>query len=229
MLFPFVYLNLTICLFYKNPYYTKKKTYYQSMFNDRKDISLIVNGDQKMFGHLMEQTADELLLFATGFLRNKEIAEEIVSDVYLKIWNNRLELENINNLKSYLFISVKNGCLSHLRKTKNEKVISFDEFSDFCFLPVEGPESDIIDKETLSLVYKAIEKLPPKCKLAFTLAKINGLKYKEIAEVMNISEKTVNNHLVNAVKKISGLLGVNKKNTKNKAHIKRASLFTFFW
>ena len=199
------------------------------MFNDLRNISLIASGDQKMFRRLMEQTADELLLFATGFLRNKEIAEEIVSDVFVKIWNNRSELQKIRNLKSYLFICVKNGCLSHFRKTKNEKIISLDEFNDFKFLVVDGPENDIIDKEVLNQIYKAIEKLPSKCKLAFTLAKINGLKYKEIAEIMGISEKTVNNHLVNAVKKISELLGLNKKIAKKTTHFKRAGLFIFFW
>lgn len=199
------------------------------MFNDLRNISLIASGNQKMFQRLMEQTADELLLFAIGFLRSKEIAEEIVSDVFVKIWNNRSELQKIKNLKSYLFVCVKNGCLSHLRKTKNEKILSLDEFNDFNFLPVEDPENDIIDKEILNQIYKAIEKLPPKCKLAFTLAKINGLRYKEIAEIMGISEKTVNNHLVNAVKKISELLGVTKKITKKPIQFKRASLFTFFW
>ncbi len=195
------------------------------MFNDLKNISLISNGDQNKFRQLMELTSDELLLFAIGFLRNKQVAEEIVSDVYVKIWEKRATLNQIKNLKSYLFISVKNGCLSHLRKIKNEKIISIDEISDFHFLPVEGPENHLIDKEVLQKVYSAIEQLPPKCKLAFTLAKINGLKHKEIAEVMCVSEKTVNNHMVTAVKKISLTLRLSIKNTENRSPFKRASLF----
>ena len=91
------------------------------MFNDLKNISLIAGGDQNKFRQLMELTSDELLLFAIGFIRNKQIAEEIVSDVYVKIWEKRSSLHQIKNLKSYLFISVKNGCLSHLRKIKKEK------------------------------------------------------------------------------------------------------------
>lgn len=195
------------------------------MLNDRINISLISNGNQKKFRQLMEFTSDELLLFATGFLRNKEIAEEIVSDVYVKIWEKRSELRNIKNLKSYLFICVKNGCLSHLRKIKNEKIISLDEIQDFYYLPVEGPESKLISKETLKQIHDAIEKLPQKCKLAFTLAKINGLKHKEIAEVMNVSEKTVNNHMVTAVKKISKTLKLKAKKKEIKSPLKQASLF----
>lgn len=195
------------------------------MINDLKNKSLIAQGDQRKFRQLMELTADELLLFAMGFLRNREVAEEIVSDVFVKIWNNRSELENIKNLKSYLFISVKNGCLTHLRKTKKKKVISIDEFSDFHFIPVEGPENDYIDKEIRDEIYLSIEKLPPKCKLAFTLAKINGLKYKEIAEVMGVTEKTVNNHLVTAVKKITETLNGGIKPEGKPSPLKRASLF----
>lgn len=195
------------------------------MINDHKYISHIASGNQKIFKNLMEQFADELFFFAKGFIRNSEVAEEIVSDVFVKIWKNRTELNKIKNLKSYLFICVKNGCLSHLRKTKNEKVISIDEFNDFQFMPVEGPETEIINKEMLNQIFEAIDQLPPKCKAAFTLAKINGLRHKEIAEVMGVSEKTVNNHIVSAIKKITNSLKVTKKSTEKHSHFKRASLF----
>lgn len=199
------------------------------MLNDQKNKTLIAQGNQRKFRQLMELTSDELFHFALSFIRNKEVAEEIVSDVYVKIWNNRSELHQIQNLKSYLFISVKNGCLSHLRKKRNEKIVLLDEYSDFQFLPVSGPENDLIDREVIKEIHKAIENLPPKCRMAFTLAKINGLKHKEIAEVMNVSEKTVNNHLVSAVKKITEMLGVKKKSNRPASPLKRASLFSFLY
>lgn len=173
----------------------------------------------------MECTSDELFLFATGILRRKEIAEEIVSDVFVKTWENRTELWKISNLKAYLFVSVKNACISHLRKEKNDKVISIDRMDNFWFVAVEGPETEYIDKETLAHIHKAIDMLPPKCKMAFTLAKINGLKYKEIAEVMEVSEKTVNNHLVYAIKKITEFLGIKKRKSNKPQPFKQASLF----
>jgi RNA polymerase sigma-70 factor (ECF subfamily) len=197
------------------------------MLNDHNYKSLIAHGDQRKFSQLMELTSEELLWFAIGFLKNKEIAEEIVSDVYVNIWNNRAHLEEIINLKSYLFICVRNGCLSHLRKVKNEKIIYTDSVNEYSFLPVEGPEDSLIEKEIIEQIYAAIETLPCKCKLAFTLAKINGLKYREIAEVLDITEKTVNNHLILAVKKITELLNVNKKTSVKKSPLKRASLFLY--
>ncbi len=199
------------------------------MLNDLKYKSLIANGDQKKFSQLIELTSDELLWFAIGFVKYKEIAEEIVSDVYVKIWNNRAQMESILNLKSYLFICVRNGCLSHLRKIKNENIVSIDSISEYHFMPVDRPEESDLEKETLDQIYAAIESLPSKCKLAFTLAKINGLKYKEIAEVLGITEKTVNNHLVHAVKKITEQLNINKKPKEKTSPFKRASLFSFFW
>jgi len=195
------------------------------MLNDLKFKSLIANGDQKKFRQLMELTSDELLWFAIGFLKNKEISEEIVSDVYVNIWNNRTQLESIINLKSYLFICVRNGCLSHLRKAKNEKIVSIDSVKEFRFIPVEGPEDSLIEKEIIEQIYAATETLPCKCKLVFTLAKINGLKYREIAEMLEITEKTVNNHLVLAVKKITELLNVTKKHKVKTSPLKRASIF----
>jgi RNA polymerase sigma-70 factor (ECF subfamily) len=195
------------------------------MINDHKYISLIASGNQEIFKKLMEQFADDLFFFAKSFLRNPEVAEEIVSDVFVKIWKNRTELNKIKNLKSYLFICVKNGCLSHLRKARNEKIVFIDEFNDFQFLPIEGPETDLIDKEAINQIYQAIGLLPPKCKVAFTLAKINGLRHKEIAEVMGVSEKTVNNHIVSAIKKITASLHVTKKPARKKSPLKQASLF----
>lgn len=195
------------------------------MFTSQNFISQIVKGDQKKFRQLMELTSDDLLCFAIGFLKNKEVAEEIVSDVYVKIWNNRTQLESILNLKSYLFICVRNGCLSYLRKVKNEKIISIDSVSEFQFVQVEGPENDLIEKEKIEQIYAAIETLPCKCKMAFTLAKISGLKYKEIAEVLGITEKTVNNHLVLAVKKITETLKIGKKEKEKTSPLKQTGIF----
>ena len=183
------------------------------MINDQRTLSLIAKGDQKQFRQLMESISGDLLLFAMGFVKNKEIAEEIVSDVFVKIWKKRVALEQINNLKSYLYIAVKNGCLSQIRSNKDSKVLSLDNIPDYKFIQVSQSDDEFIDKNILKQIYNAIDELPPKCKMAFSLAKINGLRYKEIAEIMNISEKTVNNHIVNAVHKICEKVGVDKKTT----------------
>lgn len=187
----------------------------------------ISRGDEKSFRNLMELISDDLFLFALGFIRKKEIAEEIVSDVFVKIWENRSHLSEIENLKAYLFISVKNLCISHIRKNRKENLITIDGFDDFMVPSVECPESDYINTEKLKEIYQAIEQLPPKCKMAFSLAKFNGLKYREIAEIMEVSEKTVNNHLVFALKKLAETIGFRKKRQSKSSPIKQASLYSF--
>lgn len=192
----------------------------------KQSIHRISKGDVRKFRTLMEFFSDDLFLFAMGLIRKKEIAEEIVSDVFVKIWENRTNLTEVENLKAYLFVSVKNECISYIRKNRKENLISLDGLEDFIVPSVDCAESDYISREQLEEIYSAIEQLPPKCKLAFSLAKFNGLKYKEIAEVMEVSEKTVNNHLVFAIKKLSESLGIRKKRMQKPSPMKQASLFS---
>ncbi|WP_303918244.1 RNA polymerase sigma factor [Draconibacterium sediminis] len=199
------------------------------MLNDQKTKLLIAEGNTRSFQLLMEVTSDELLQYALSFVRNQEIAEELISDVYVKIWHKRSELPNIQNIRSYLFIAVKNSCLSHLRKMKNEKIVFIDEYNDFLFPIVESNDDETIEKEMLNKIHEAISELPPKCREAFSLAKINGFKHREIATIMDISEKTVNNHLVTALKKITEALGIDKKKKAKNSPLKQASLFSFIW
>ncbi len=195
------------------------------MLNDQRTKLSIAGGNTRRFQYLMEVTSDELLQYALSFVRNQEIAEELISDVYVKIWHKRSELPNIQNIRSYLFIAVKNSCLSHIRKMKNEKIVFIDEYNDFLFPVVESKDDESIEKDQLKKIYEAIGELPPKCREAFTLAKINGFKHREIAEIMDISEKTVNNHLVTALKKITEALGIEKKSKAKTSPLKQASLF----
>ena len=173
----------------------------------------------------MEFTSDELLVFAMGLVKHKETAEEIVSDVFVTIWRKRKELTKIKYLKPYLFICVRNGCITHFRKAKKDKIIYLDEIKDYYFAEMEKQENDSIDEDMVDQLYAAIESLPPKCKMAFSLAKINGLKHKEIAEIMNVSPKTVNNHLVSALKRIIESIEINKKEFEKKSRFKNAAVF----
>src|SRR5690554_3529645 len=96
----------------------------------KQSIHLISEGNEKKFRCLMEFFSDDLFLFAFGYLRKKEIAEEIVSDVFVKTWENRKKLTEIDNLKAYLFVSVKNSCISYIRKNRKENLISIDGIED---------------------------------------------------------------------------------------------------
>lgn len=189
-------------------------------------VSLIAKGNQSAFQLLVYQYSDELMMFSIGFVRIREVAEEIVSDAFVNFWNKRDRISEIRDIKSYLYILVRNASISHLRRKNGRKEICFDNLEAFHTLPLTGPETDEITDEMLEQVNKAIAQLPPKCKMAFTLAKVQGLKYKEISEIMGISVKTINNHIANALVHISQ--AVNQTNNTSDVDFRRIASLLFF-
>jgi len=190
------------------------------------NIVLLQEGNQKVFQSIVYTYSDSLLVFSIGFVKKREIAEEIVSDAFVALWNQRGRITEIRDLKSYLYILVRNGSISYLRKASGRKEISLENLHDFYALPLITPENDEIAEDILEQINKAIEQLPPKCKMVFTLAKIQGIKYKEISTILDISVKTINNHIANALVHISQSLNGNKR-TSGTDLAKIASLLFF--
>jgi RNA polymerase sigma-70 factor (family 1) len=164
--------------------------------------------ERKDFSQLVEINTSFLLQTAMNLLKNKELAEEVVNDVFISIWENRYRLTEIQNLKAYLRRCVKNACINQLRASRSGNHISIDSFEEF---PYSETNSHSEHLDAAQQIHDAINQLPPRCRLAFSLVKVNGMRYSEVAIIMNISEKTVNNHLVFAVKKIKESLGVNAR------------------
>jgi RNA polymerase sigma-70 factor (ECF subfamily) len=174
---------------------------------------------------LMSLYSDDLFLFVRGIVHNNETAEELVSDVFVKIWNTRDHFGSIRSIKSYLFILARNESISYIRKSKQLKIVSIEEVEEYYFAPLESDGSELFDQEMIDRINGAIELLPVKCKMAFSLAKVNGLKYKEIAEIMGISPLTVKNHIAYALEKICSEVGVSRKGSS----ITRADVFFFLF
>ncbi|MCT4587533.1 MAG: RNA polymerase sigma-70 factor [Carboxylicivirga sp.] len=176
------------------------------------NIDRLEKGSQAEFAHIVNHYSQDLFTFATGFIKNREQAEEIVSDVFIKLWESRSRLIEIKDLKNYLFIAVRNSCLTFLnRKKKNES--SLDTLPDYYIEKYAAYSEEHISSAIVDQIYEAIEYLPPKCKLVFSMAKIQGFKRKEIASVLDISEKTVEYHLKTAVAKILDHIQLNNSGT----------------
>jgi RNA polymerase sigma-70 factor (family 1) len=188
---------------------------------EQADGKLTRNGLQA----LMNLYSDDLFLFVRGIVHNNETAEELVSDVFVKIWNKRDHFASIQNVKSYLFILARNESISFIRKSKQLKIISIEEVGDYYFTPLESDGSELFDQEMIDRINEAIESLPVKCKMAFSLAKVSGLKYKEIAEIMGISPLTVKNHIAYALEKICSEVGVSRKGSS----ITRTDIYLFLF
>jgi len=141
-----------------------------------------------------------LINFSRRYVYEKEMAENIVQDVFLKIWQNRSKLDPSQMIHSYLFTSVKNESLKYLRhldveKKSKERVLNLNDIE-------QTPDEQIDGKEIEIEVYKAIDELPDKCREIFRMNRFDKQKYAEIAVILGISIKTVETQMGRALKKL---------------------------
>lgn len=171
----------------------KKKT----IESDDTLINLIKDNNQEALELLFKRYYVRLCRFAFTILKDSNLSEESVSDVFLNIWVNRAKLNIITSVKAYLFKSVRNQSLNYLRKEKyiyeNLETLHSENLSK------QTSDNDFSRMELEEEILTILKKMPNKRKLVFTLSRIDGLKYKEIADLLNISVNTVQNHIVQAV------------------------------
>lgn len=143
-----------------------------------------------------------LMRFTGLYVSSPAEAEEIVSDTFLALWDNRHQLPGISNIDSYIYTVARHKAISYYRKQHMEQV-SIDEISIDLFTSTETtPEDALISSEGIARLNTAIDSLPAKCKMAFKLVREDKLKYKEAAAILDISVKTLEAHLANAVRKL---------------------------
>jgi len=147
-----------------------------------------------------------LTRFALCFLKSRQRAEEIASDVMLILWQRREELATVKNVRSYAFIMAKNLSLNAIKKDSSRKFISLEDLDVHVHLHIRTPEQLLINNELKKRLEETINALPEKGKMVFKLIKEDGFSYKEVAAIMDISVKTVDAHLVSSIKKLMVVL-----------------------
>lgn len=143
-----------------------------------------------------------LLELAYSFVNSRETAEELVCDVLMKVWTMKEALLKINNLKFYLYQSVRNSSLNELKKNKKH---TGQDIEDLAMQPDDSlynPEELLIKDELNYRIASAINELPPKCQQVYKLVREEGFSYKEVAQLLDISTNTVDRHLNNALHKL---------------------------
>ena len=163
--------------------------------------------DERAFESLYRQYFVRLYRFCFSIVHQKQPAEEIVHDVFMNCWKKKEPLSSIRNLEVYLYVAVKNLSLNYLRNDHFSHSVDIAERSNDFIQFQADPESLMVSAETVKKLVGAIEQLPPKCKLIFKLIKEDGLKYKDVATLLDLSVKTVEAQLVIALKKIAGAIG----------------------
>ncbi|MBC7417883.1 MAG: sigma-70 family RNA polymerase sigma factor [Pedobacter sp.] len=162
--------------------------------------------NQNAYMQLFKLLFPTLFKFSFCLLKSRELAEEVASDVMIALWRNREKLHQVENVKVYAFVIARNLSLNTLNKYAKHKLISIDDIEVEVFLDTLTPEQILINAELKNELEVAIQSLPNRCKLVFKLIKEDGLSYKETASILNISTKTVDAHLVTAVKKLATIL-----------------------
>lgn len=145
----------------------------------------------------------KLVSFSMTITHSKESAEEVVSDVFLKLWKNRSSLPTIENFHLYIYIVAKNLSINRILKEKRQQVFSLDETVVEISNLYPNADEKMVTAEMQRRLKLAIEQLPARCRLIFRLAKEDGLKYREVAELLQLSVKTVENQMTIALKKIA--------------------------
>lgn len=181
-------------------------------------LNKISEGDEKSFSLFFDRYYKKLFNVAFFFLRSHEMAEEAVSDVFVIIWNKASYISTVKDTKAYLYKIAKNQSLKYLKSTRILNQISIDKLYQLeSVTNLETPELGMINEEYYHLIQKSIDSLPKKCKEIFRLYLDGELKQREIADLMNISVKTVEGHISRAYAKIKLYLDkeYNSNSTKN--------------
>ncbi len=166
--------------------------------NDDLLISLIQQGDCKALESLFEKYYTSLCRFATYFTNRSDLAEEIVADVFFKIWDKRESLVIDRNLRSYLFTATRHISINYLKQEKTPMT----DLSDDLIESNPGPMESLMYEEFETSMHRLIDVLPQKRKVIFQLNRFEGFTYKEIAEILDLSSKTVENQMGKAIKQL---------------------------
>jgi RNA polymerase sigma-70 factor (family 1) len=143
--------------------------------------------------------------FAFSYTKDKTASEDIVQEVFLRIWEKRQDLIGSSTIRFYLFTAVRNNCLTHIAHSKRFLSFHAAHLEDNAVIYPQD-KTDVHPPDRMAMIQKAIAQLPPKCKEVFLLSRIGNLSYKEIAKTLDISVKTVDNQVGKALRVLRDLL-----------------------
>lgn len=162
--------------------------------------------DQRALEKLYRYFHGKLFRFARALVRQQEVAEEIVEDIFVGLWERRLSVTEIGNLQVYLYVAVRNRALNYLN-WKSRDIISYVEMYPVDIpASLDSPDSLLMTKEMSARINQAVDGLPARCKLIFKLVREEKMKYREVAEVLDISVRTVDTQMTIAMKKLAATI-----------------------
>ncbi len=168
-------------------------------------LQQLSQGSERAFAELFALYKHRLFGFMYKLTDSAELAEDVVQEVFLKLWQNRAALSGVENAGGYIFRMAQNQAVTAFRKMARETLV-LAELKDTVAKPLVNAEDALAARELETKVRQVIESLPPQQKLVYTLSREQGLKYDEIAEKLQISPGTVKNHMIQALRTLRNAL-----------------------
>jgi RNA polymerase sigma-70 factor (family 1) len=163
-------------------------------------------GQQEAFSALYSQYSDRLLYFVQRTTKSPYLAEDVVHDTFMKIWQHRDQIDSSKPFKPYIFVIAKRTLLDLLKRARHEAEI-INEIKKYTFEEDHTTELFLAYNESNHLINEAIAQLSGQVKKTFMLCRIQGMSYKQAAETLNVTESTINKHMSKALQIIREHVG----------------------
>jgi RNA polymerase sigma-70 factor (family 1) len=164
--------------------------------------AIALNNDQAAYKELFILLHSRLKQFAYSILKSTEESEELVSDVFIRIWEKRDQLTTIESPLLYFYTTAKNLAFTRINKQKRQQSFAAEDWLVQMNSIYFDPEQLMMTEEMVRQIKQAVNDLPPRCRLIFKLIKEDGLKYKEVAELLHLSVKTIEAQMAIALRRI---------------------------
>lgn len=171
------------------------------MYNEKEALALLSKGDERGFRAIYDRYARAVYKIANDYLHDEEKAEDIVQEIFEKVWRGKERFSKTEPFKEYLYKTVRNHILLFLKIEKRmqyRELRYYDESQKTCYLALDANEIDLFEIRS-KILESAIEKMPPQRKRVFILGKVEGWTHEKISKHLKISTPTVNNHMVLAL------------------------------
>lgn len=166
-------------------------------------LEKISEGSTVHFERLYDRYFSKCYSIALYFLQSPEFAEDIVADVFLTLWQRKERLKDVKEWDNYLFTTIRNHTFTFLQKNPPQNLVDIDTYD----IDIPGnyltPEEKLLKKDMEEVIQQAIRELPQKTRIVYCMVKEKSMSYKQVSDALNISERTVNTHMTNAIRKLT--------------------------
>ncbi len=171
----------------------------ENLYNEKELLFRISEGDEESFSAIFHKYRNRIFTVAFKLTSSAELAEEIVQDVFLKLWLKKSKIREITDFSSFLFIMARNEAYSYMRSLARRQLRG-SKMESFIPIGIYTSDSDLLEKEFNSILQEAIDRLPDRQREVYLLGKEHGLKREEIANQLQLSPETVKAHMAQAMK-----------------------------